>query len=264
MPIDAALTATATIVGFAGALSGLEGYAGRREMRAGGLLDAAIAARGRRLLPGWSPPTRWVTTTWLALLICSLVLLVSVGAGLDAAVAVALVGVALCVSLQSALLPYGRDGSDEAAIVVTVPLAVGCAFGASDSVLRLTLVFIAAQLALSYLAAGAAKLGGAYWRDGSALPRIALTTSYGHPMVAASIARRPALGRLASWGLVAWELTLPVTLVLGGSLAVIALALGVIFHGVTAYVVGLNRFVPWFLAAYPAALYASLHYGVLS
>lgn len=263
MSVGATLTATALIVGFAGVLSGMEGYAGRQEMRSGGLLDVSIAARGRSLLPGWSPPTNWVATVWLSLLASSTLLLVSVGAGLNHVFTVSLLGVALCVTLQSALLPYGRDGSDEAALIVTVPLAVACAFGASGGGVRLALAFIAAELALSYLAAGGAKLGGRYWRDGTALTRIARTASYGHPAVAAGLARRPVLGQVATWGLVGWELTIPVALVLGGSPAVITLALGAIFHGITAYTVGLNRFVPWFLAAYPSALYVSLHYGVL-
>lgn len=259
-----ALNATALIVGLAGALSGLEGYAGRVDLRPGGLLDVSIASRGRRLLPGWAPSTKWMSLVWLAYLVCSLTLLTSVIAGSNVVLAGALVGLAVCVVVQAALLPYGRDGSDEMAVVITVPLAAACVLGAPTDGVELAMWFIAAQLALSYWAAGVAKTRGAYWRDGSAFQRIAKTMSYGHPALAAGLARRPLVGQVATWGALGWELTMPIALVLGGPPAVIALGMGAAFHVANACIMGLNRFVPWFLAAYPAALFVSLRFGLLS
>jgi hypothetical protein len=201
---------------------------------------------------------------WLGYLVCSVVLLASVTTSSSVVLTVALSGLALCVVLQGALLPYGRDGSDEMAIVVTVPIAVVCLIGAPTKAVEVAMLFVGAQLTLSYFAAGVAKLGGAYWRDGSAFSRIARTASYGHPVLAAKLAHRPFVGRVATWGALGWELVVPVALLLGGLPAIIALAIGATFHLANAFIMGLNRFVPWFLAAYPSALFASLHFGLLA
>jgi hypothetical protein len=158
---------------------------------------------------------------------------------------------------------FGLEGSDEMAIIILIPLAVASLPGAPDSFVRLALLFVAAQLLLAYLASAGAKAVGRKWREGSAVAQILSTQDYG-------LGRRDlfssgsALFRWMSWGTIAFEFALPLSLLLGGPLIPLAVLAGVAFHATIGMTMGLNRFFPWFIAAYPAAIWASSHYGLLA
>lgn len=158
---------------------------------------------------------------------------------------------------------FGREGSDEVLLVTAVPLAVATFPGASSRLEHVALLFIAAQLMLSYAASGCAKLLGPAWRSGRAAALVLSTKDYGLARPHLHAGRSWVLAVL-SWATIALELALPGMLIVGGPLLIPALVVGAAFHiGVTVSM-GLNRFLPSFLAAYPAAAWASANYGLLS
>lgn len=176
---------------------------------------------------------------------------------------VLVLGLALVTASFARSTTFGREGSDEIALVIVIPLALATMPGATARLTTLAFLFIAAQLALSYAASGGAKLAGRKWRDGRAVAQILSTRDYG-------VGRRELYHseafplRALAWGTILLELALPILLLLGGPLVVPVAIIGVVFHVSVAMAMGLNRFLPWFLSAYPAAIWASSNYGLLS
>jgi hypothetical protein len=253
---------TALLVAIAALLAGLELLSLRLEFRAGGLADPAIA----------TPPRQYVlvhrlSVGWLPAL-----------AGLEIALAAALAGLALAAGPlvvpttllavvligQTQLFPSGRDGSDDMSVVVTVALALAL-IGQADTVIgRLAFAFIAAQLCLCYTTAGVSKLIGARWRSGDAFAGIMRTASYGHPQTAALIDRYPVAAKAVSWTVISGEIAFPVLFLVGAAAGIAALGIAALviaagFQLSVAVSMGLNRFVPWFLACYPAAVWTLEH-----
>ena len=64
--------------------------------------------------------------------------------------------------------------------------------------------------------------------------------------------------------MVGLEITFPIGVLLGGWLAFAALAAVATLQLGIAASMGLNRFTPWFFAAFPATAWAACHYGVLA
>lgn len=129
--------------------------------------------------------------------------------------------------------------------------------GASDSMTFLVTVgwlaslfwekalwYIAIQVILSYFVAGVSKLLEGEWRSGRAL-----AVFLGRP--------RKRGDRLVAWSIIAFEVFFPAA-VLSPRVALAFMAGGLFFHLINAYVLGLNRFVFAWLAAYPALYWATL------
>ncbi len=147
-------------------------------------------------------------------------------------------------ALALALLQAARfrgsynGGSDSMTLVVLLGLALARTFSA-----RLGLAYIAAQLVLSYFLAGVFKLRDPAWRNGSALPALLAAPQY-----RSTPFRAP---RLAGYAVLAFECMFPLALLdirLSWLFAITAL----LFHTLNARVLGLNRFLWAWLAAYPA------------
>jgi hypothetical protein len=113
--------------------------------------------------------------------------------------------------------------------------------------------YVIAQLALSYFVAGVAKLGDPKWRNGQALAVLVTLPQYRVPASIASALSRPALGRLATLGMLGLECAFPIALV-DHRAALVFVAGGALFHATNAAVFGLNRFWWAWLAAYPFLL----------
>src|SRR5208337_1533905 len=109
--------------------------------------------------------------------------------------------------------------------------------------------FVAAQSGLSYIIAGTSKLSSTAWRDGTALTGIFSTDIYGCQPIYKLLVRHPAISRFAAWS---FECSFVGLCLLGPRCAVLAIALGVLFHLGTAVSMGLNTFLASFIAAYPA------------
>jgi hypothetical protein len=228
---ETAIIATSLLVGATATLTWTElalmERPGRRRRLAIGLVCAGVSA---------------LICAWSALRIVPLVL-----------IAVA----ALCSAYRDGPL---RDGADDMLMVSSVGAAVA-SLPVADWTKVMALAFVAGQLLLSYLIAGAAKLAGSDWRHGSAVVDVLATRDFGRTVPRLLQGAGPA-GRLASWGTIVLELTLPVMFVMGGPLLLPAVALGAMFHLGIATMLGLNRFLPAFLSAYPAAIFCTVHFGI--
>jgi hypothetical protein len=264
LSIGGTLQITELLIGVAAGLTAVEGLSARAELAPGGLLDPGVISRGRMLLPRWAPPLSWAQGAWILCLAGASMTILGVVTATRAISGAGLTGVATAMILLAAALPFGRDGSDEMGIMLSVPVAFACVVGLTGEALTIVLAFVAAQLSLGYFAAGVAKMYGRKWRSGTAIREIAETRSYGSPFVAEALAGRPAITRLAAWSAISWEIAIPFALITGGLVGVIGLAIGAAFHLFNAATMGLNRFLPWFLAAYPAALFMTERHGLIA
>jgi hypothetical protein len=139
-----------------------------------------------------------------------------------------------------------NGGSDAMLVVVLLGLAV-----ARSGWPRAGLAYIAAQLVLSYVIAGFAKLGDARWRRGQAFEILVELPAYGVPARLAALLSRPAVGRLGAIATLAFECGFPIAFV-NRTACIATLAVGAAFHLGNAIVFGLDRFLWAWLAAYPA------------
>lgn len=245
----AAARALAATGGAAVALAALELLAARRAWRADGVFAWSVL-RGRAA--GWPAPLRALLDALLGDRGFTALLVGLVAGGLalawrpHPAVAAA---VALAQPLASARFGGAYNGgSDAMLVVITSGLAVALGIDA-----RLGLAWVAAQLALSYVVAGLAKLREPGWRDGTALPRLLAAPQYGAPAWARAALARRGVARAASWAVLALECGFPLALT-GPAAAQGILAAAGAFHLVNAALLGLNRFAWAWLAAYPALL----------
>lgn len=189
----------------------------------------------------------------------------------------AALGVGLVVAAPSLCLPFAaltlgvltarfaghfNGGSDGMTRVVLGALLLD---GASPWEPRLRLValgWIAVQLTASYFVAGMVKARESLWRSGDAVAAIVNSGHYDVPLRTRAWLSRPAVSRAASWGTLAFELSSPVVYFLPRELALPTLALwsavALVFHLTNAWVLGLNRFVFAWAAAYPALFFFAL------
>jgi len=147
-----------------------------------------------------------------------------------------------------------NGGSDAMTIVVLLGLTVATLareLGANDVWQRVGLGYIAAQLVLSYFVAGCAKLRDAAWRQGDALGRLVRTRQYAVPSRFAHWLSWPLCSRVLGTFVVLFELATPLVFV-EPHVAYGFFAVSAGFHLAIAIVLGLNRFVWAWLAAYPA------------
>ncbi len=146
-----------------------------------------------------------------------------------------------------------NGGSD--AMLIIVALAVALARTAPGLPLaRAGLAYAAAQLVLSYVVSGVAKLADPAWRDGRALPILVRLPHYRVPAWAAALLGRASIARAAAWGMLAFECGFPLALAHPMACAIL-LAVGAAFHLANAVVFGLDRFLWTWLAAYPALIF---------
>jgi hypothetical protein len=216
--------------------------AGRRPRR---VLDALFARGLTGLL---------VARLTLVALLVALLTLAPAGGLLRDACLTGLVATTLLLSWRR---EWGNDGSDHMSSVVIVTAFV--AYGPlSDRFLEVTgLAYLCVQVCLAYGTAGAAKVVSPVWRSGAALALILDTATYGHARTAAALQRHVQIGQLMTRSVVAAEVALGLGLVLllPAPWAWILLAWGASFHVGAALMMGLNTFLPSFLATYPALVY---------
>ncbi|MEU9603335.1 alpha/beta fold hydrolase [Streptomyces sp. NPDC048057] len=151
---------------------------------------------------------------------------------------------------------YGSDGSDQVALLTQ--LCTGLARTArSPQTQDAVLWHLAVQSNLSYAVAGWLKLLGPAWRDGSALPGILRTRTYGHEPSFRLAHRYPKATRAVAHGVLALECLFPVVYLAGGRLARPVIGSVLAFHLANGYVMGLGRFVSSFVSMHPAVAYTS-------
>lgn len=153
-----------------------------------------------------------------------------------------------------------NGGSDAMAMVLLlglVPAGLASLPGAATHAViarELGLGYIAVQVTLSYLIGGLTKIKERTWRSGQALPALLALPAYGAPAALVARLAPPGAARLASAGVLAFECGFP--LAFAGPLpGAVLLGTGLLFHAVNARVLGLNRFLLAWGAAYPAVWY---------
>ena len=145
-----------------------------------------------------------------------------------------------------------NGGSDGMLFTVLLMLALATA-PVSTRVQHAAVLFVAAQVLLSYIRAGLVKARERDWWNGTALAAFLAIPAYGVPRW---IPRSPGLLRVVSLGVIAFELAAPIALVSTSS-AYLYTAVAWCFHLATAVVFGLNRFVLAWSAALPAVWFAA-------
>ena len=158
----------------------------------------------------------------------------------------------LCIHLR---LLVGMDGADQMQTVLWVSFLV-YSLDLGTLVATAAAGFLCAELLLSYLVSGSAKLASPAWRIGTAILRITRTGTYSTPRVS-GVLHHYFVSCCMGWSVMAFEVLGPALLFAGrpGTLAFIAV--GIVFHLGIAFTMGLTTFVFAFLAAYPV-LYATV------
>ena len=116
--------------------------------------------------------------------------------------------------------------------------------------------YISIQLSASYFIAGIVKLRQRSWRTGAALPAIFALPQYRVPRISQLLTDHPGAARLLSWGILLFEIAFPLALS-GPQSCAFFLGLAFLFHLANALILGLNRFLWIWPAAYPALYFCS-------
>jgi hypothetical protein len=171
-----------------------------------------------------------------------------------------LLGLYALMFLVDARSRYGHDGADQLAGFVM--LGVGVSSLVPTPLSRAAcLLFFTFQACLAYATAGWTKFPMQGWRDGSYLAAVLTARIYGMPPLGRFLTAHPTFAKVASRSVLTWECAFPLVLILPAPIAFGVLALGVTFHVVNAFVMGLNCFVWSFLAIYPPVVWTIQHRG---
>lgn len=114
--------------------------------------------------------------------------------------------------------------------------------------------YLAVQVVLSYFISGQVKIINPEWRNGRALRDVFSFSAYPVSESLRALANRPRLLWSMSWGVMLFEVFFPLSL-LNPVTLIAALALAAAFHLSNACVFGLNRFLWFWIAAYPSILW---------
>lgn len=145
-----------------------------------------------------------------------------------------------------------NGGSDGMLFTVLVGLTLATA-PVADTLQRGAVLYVAAQLLLSYLRAGLVKARERAWWTGEALQAFLALPAYGVPPW---VSRAPQLLRPLSVAVIGFELLAPFAL-LHPTAALTYTAVAWCFHLATAAVFGLHRFLLAWSAALPSLWFAS-------
>ena len=104
---------------------------------------------------------------------------------------------------------------------------------------------------------------GAPWRDGSAIPGVMRTRSYGHRIVWSLATKFPRMTKLGAWGVMAWEALFPLALVPIPRLTRAFTGSAKVFHAFVGATMRLQRFVWGFSGFHPAIRYVATPKPVL-
>ena len=149
-----------------------------------------------------------------------------------------------------------NGGSDSMMLYLLVLVAISQLGSHSEFSERVIAWSITAILVVSYGRAGLAKIKQANWRCGQSLNVFLGSSKYQGIAAIDSLRRSQAFLRIASWGIILFEVSFP-TALLSPSIAFLFVCAGVLFHLGNAAVFGLNRFLFAWISAYPALLFCA-------
>jgi len=156
-------------------------------------------------------------------------------------------------------LLVGRDGADQMQNIIWAGLFAVC-LPLNETVRWVAIGFIIAQLVLSYLTSGIAKLLSAVWRDGSGVQLITRMATYCPPGIA-GLFRNRRLSFITCWLIILFEIFSPLLLFFGQTGVIVFITLGTLFHASIAVAMGLTTFVFAFVATYPVLYVFVMHWG---
>lgn len=151
---------------------------------------------------------------------------------------------------------YGNDGAEQMSMLSGFTTTIA-SWSRSTQIQRDALRFLAAQAALSYSAAGFAKVVSPVWRNGDAVRDIMRTRVYGSQPFYRLLYRYPILARTSAWATIAFEVGFPTVFLLPQRARRSVLLIGIVFHAANASAMGLNRFFWSFVSTYPAIDYVA-------
>ncbi|MFE2940907.1 alpha/beta fold hydrolase [Streptomyces sp. NPDC059255] len=157
--------------------------------------------------------------------------------------------------------PFGLDGSDHFAFINYAGAVLEKLFPHDQRAREAAAAFIACHSCLSYFTAGVSKAISPVWRDGTAIPSIFRTTTYGDQRFYHFVRDRPRLSKTLAWTTIIGETAFPLALVAPKPIARGILGMGLAFHLANARYMGLNRFIWAFAGTYPAVDHLSSSIG---
>ncbi|MEV8595274.1 alpha/beta fold hydrolase [Streptomyces sp. NPDC052012] len=151
---------------------------------------------------------------------------------------------------------YGTDGSDQVANLVQSVTGV-TRLAKKPETQDALLWYIGVQASMSYAISGWVKLVGDKWRDGTALPGVMRTRTYGSEPIYRLTQRHPKASKAVQHATLAMECLFPLVYVAGGRFTRPFLAAAASFHVANAFVMGLGRFMTAFPAMHPMVAYTT-------
>jgi hypothetical protein len=159
--------------------------------------------------------------------------------------------VAAATALTQQRIRWGGEGGDHMTNLILVVGIVGFGLAAIPGVTAASCAFLAAQLTLSYVSSGVAKLFGSKWRSGQAFAEIMDSYTYGNRVFANLLRRRAWVSAVAGHAVMLFQLTFPLYFVAPRPYCYAYLLAGLAFHLSIAVIMRLHLFVYTFVAAYP-------------
>jgi hypothetical protein len=151
-----------------------------------------------------------------------------------------------------------NGGSDYVTTLSLIVVWLFHSFPQAPNLQLACLLYLGLQIVFSYFLSGLSKIRSRSWLRGEALAQFLVLDKYQIPVAWREMAfRKSPLLRLASFAVLAFELSFPVVL-LSPDLCLIWMAAGAIFHWMNFRIFGLNRFFWIWLACYPALYEASI------
>lgn len=163
---------------------------------------------------------------------------------------------ALCVHSRLVLHRYQgpyNGGSDRMGLLILYCLCASH-WLAGGILSELAFGYLGTQLIASYFFSGQVKIGNRDWRSGQALQDVFDFSAYPVTTSIRALALCPRLLWFASWAVMLFELLFPFSF-LNTTTLLLALAVAILFHVANAVLFGLNRFVWFWIAAYPSLLW---------
>lgn len=170
-----------------------------------------------------------------------------------AASAMVALAITLLLNLRSTL---GNEGADQMEVIVLAGTASFYIFRGSPFA-DAGVLFVAFQSCLAYSVSGVAKIMSPVWRTGVAIRDVMNSVTYGHRRLGGLLSRNKSVALCAGLATIGLELCLGLTPFMPHRVMFPFLACGVVFHGLIAYTMGLNKFFWVFVSTYPYILCAS-------
>lgn len=146
-----------------------------------------------------------------------------------------------------------NGGSGSMSFVLLVGLSI-YEYAPVPAVKSIGLLYVGIQCLLSFMIAGWVKLANPDWRRGIELGKIMSLPSYAVPLFFKSLFSRAKVSFFISWLIILFEVFFFVGF-LNSSVALFIIVVALLFNFFNMLVFGLNRFLLFWLAAYPALFY---------